>query len=93
MATIEIISLIAELNELEALIEEVKAEAEAIKDSIKAEMTIRGVEELEAGQNIIRWTPVTSNRFDSATFKKALPEVYKAYMKQSVSRRFTVGKL
>lgn len=93
MATLEIISLIAELNELEALIEEAKAEAEAIKDTIKAEMTVRGVEELEAGQNIVRWTPVTSNRFDSATFKKALPEVYKAYMKQSVSRRFTVGKL
>lgn len=93
MATFEIVSLLSELSELEALIEEAKSEAEAIKDAIKAEMTAREVEELEAGEQIVRWTPVTTNRFDSAKFKKALPEVYKAYLKQTTSKRFTVSKL
>ena len=48
-------------------------------------------EELEAGQYIVRWTSVTSNRFDSANFKKALPEVYKAYLKQVSSKRFSIS--
>lgn len=93
MANIEIITMLAELAELESLIEEAKAEAESIKDTIKSEMTAREVDELEAGEHIIRWTPVTTNRFDSAKFKKALPEVYKAYLKQTTSKRFTVSKL
>lgn len=93
MANLEIIAMLAELAELEALIEEAKAEAEAIKDGLKAEMSRRNVEELEAGEQIIRWTPVTTNRFDSAKFKKALPEVYKSYLKQTTSKRFTVSKL
>lgn len=93
MANIEIISLLSELSELEALIEEAKAEAESIKDAIKAEMTAREVEELEAGEQIVRWTPVTTNRFDSAKFKKVMPDVYKSFLKQSTSKRFTVSKL
>ena len=44
-------------------------------------MTARGVEEMEAGQYIARYTTVICNRFDSTAFKKALPDVYKAYTK------------
>ena len=65
MSKNELISKIEALNEWEALMEEARAEAEAIRDSIKAEMMERDTEELTAGQYIIRWTPVLSNRFDS----------------------------
>ena len=92
MSANEIVSKIEELNELETLIEEAKAEAENLKDAIKAEMNQREVEELEAGAFIVRRTPVTSNRFDSASFKKALPEVYKHFLKQTSSRRFSISK-
>lgn len=92
MSTIEIAAKIAELQELEALIEEAKAEADSIRDTIKAEMNSRGVEEMEVGTHIVRYTSIVSNRFDSTAFKKALPEVYKAYTKASTSRRcFTAG--
>lgn len=91
MSTIEIAAKIAELQELEALIEEAKAEADSIRDTIKAEMSSRGVEEMEVGTHIVRYTSIVSNRFDSTSFKKALPEVYKAYMKASTSRRFTIS--
>ena len=91
MSTIEIAAKIAELQELEALIEEAKAEADSIRDTIKAEMNSRGVEEMEVGTNIVRYTSIVSNRFDSTAFKKALPEVYKAYTKASTSRRFTIS--
>ena len=50
MSKNELISKIEALNEWEQLMEEAKAEAEALRDSLKAELTERGVEELEAGQ-------------------------------------------
>lgn len=91
MTTQEIITKIEELKEMEALIAEAQAEAEAIKDAIKVEMNEQDVEELIAGTHIIRWTTVLSNRFDSTAFKKIMPDVYKAYTKQTTSRRFTVA--
>ena len=87
----ELIAKIEALNEWEALMEEAKAEAEAIRDSIKAEMLEREVEELTAGQYIIRWTSILSNRFDTTGFKKVLPDLYKAYTKQVSSRRFSIS--
>ena len=91
MSTIEITSKIESLRELEDLIEEAKAEAEALRDEIKAEMLSRDTEELSAGKYIVRWTSVLSNRFDTTAFKKVMPEVFKAYTKQVSSRRFTIS--
>jgi len=73
------------------MLEELIAEADTIRNSIKAEMEAREIEELIAGQYIVRWTSVLSNRFDSTSFKKVMPEVYKAYTKQVSSRRFTIS--
>lgn len=91
MDNAEIISKIEELRELEELIEEAKAEAEALKDSIKEEMVKRNKEEMEVGKYIVRFTSVLSNRFDSTAFKKVMPDVYKAYTKQVASRRFSIS--
>lgn len=91
MSTIEITSKIEALRELETLIEEAKAEAETLRDEIKSEMMARDTEELTAGQYIIRWTSVLSNRFDTTAFKKVMPDIYKAYTKQTASRRFTIS--
>ena len=92
MTNAEMITKIEELKTWEALLEEAKAEAEAIRDELKAEMLNKEPEELDhAGKYIMRWTRVTSNRFDSASFKRALPDLYKAYLKQSLSRRFSIS--
>lgn len=91
MSTIEITAKIEALRELEALIEEAKTEAESIRDEIKSEMLTRDTEELNAGQYIVRWSTVLSNRFDSTAFKKVMPDVYKAYTKQVSSRRFSIS--
>ena len=91
MSTTEITGKIEALKDLESLIEEAKAEAEALRDEIKAEMLNRDTEELEAGQYIVRWTSVLTQRFDTTAFKKVMPEVYKAYTKQVSSRRFTIA--
>lgn len=91
MSTIEITSKIEALKELEALIEEAKAEVEALRDEIKTEMLNRNTEEMEAGQYIVRWTPVLSQRFDSTSFKKVMPDIYKSFTKQVSSRRFSIA--
>ena len=91
MSKMELIAKVELLNEYEAMIEELKNEAEAVRDSIKAEMMERETEELIAGSYIIRWTSVLSNRFDSTAFKKVYGDLYKAFTKQSASRRFTIS--
>ena len=91
MSVNELEKKIAELQELEAIAEEAKAEAESIKDEIKALMLEEQTEELTAGKRIIRWTSVLSNRFDSTTFKKEHAEMYKQYTKQTASKRFSIS--
>ena len=91
MSKNELVAKIEALNEWEAVIEEAKAEAEAIRDSIKQEMLERETEDLTAGQYIVRWTSVLTNRFDTTSFKKTYGDLYKAFTKQSASRRFTIS--
>ena len=91
MSAIEITSKIEALKVLEALIEEAKAEAETLRDEIKTEMLNRNTEEMEAGQYIVRWTSVLSQRFDSTAFKKGMPDVYKSFNKQTASRRVSIA--
>ena len=91
MSQNEIIKKAAYLQELESFMEEIKAEAESVRDDIKAEMMAQGVEEMEAGKYIIRWTPVLSNRFDTTAFKKLYGDLYKAYTKQTASKRFSIS--
>ena len=92
MTTEEIIAKVQELEEWEAIAAEANAQVDSLKDELKRELDSRGVEELEAGTHIIRWTSILSNRFDSTAFKKEHGEMYKLYTKQISSRRFTVSK-
>ena len=91
MSKIELLAKIELLNKYEAMVEEMKAQADTIRNEIKTEMEARELEEMIAGQYIIRYTAVLSNRFDTTAFKKVMPEIYKAYTKQVSSRRFTIS--
>ena len=90
MSNTDIISKIESLREWEALAADATAVIETLKDDIKREMDKRGVEELEAGQYIARYTSVVSNRLDTSSMKKKLPDVYAAFVKQVTSRRFSI---
>jgi len=91
MSKNEMIKKIEYLRELEEYEAEIKAEAEMIRDSLKAEMVDREVEELVVGNYIVRWTSVLSNRFDTTSFKKVYGDLYKAFTKQTNSRRFSIS--
>ena len=78
-----------EFRELQALIEEAQAEAEAIKDQLKACMG--EAEELRAGEYKITWKAVTSSRLDAAALRKAAPELCERFTKTTTVRRFCVA--
>lgn len=89
MSTTELESKVRELRQLQSLIEEAQAEAEAIKDQIKAHMG--EAEELRAGEYRITWKPVTSSRLDSKALKAAAPELVERFTKTTTARRFCVA--
>lgn len=78
-----------ELRQLQALIEDAQAEAEAIKDSIKAAMGSQ--EAVQAGEYKVTWKPVTSTRLDATALRKALPDVAERFTRTTTTRRFTVA--
>lgn len=91
MSTNQLTSKIESLLEWEKIMAEAKEEAESLRDEIKQEMVRRNTEELTAGQYIVRWTSVLTQRFDANAFKKSMPEVYKSFIKQIASRRFSIA--
>lgn len=91
MSTNQINSKIEVILELEKIARKAKEEAEMLRNEIKQEMILRNTEELTVGQYIIRWSTVLSQRFDATAFKKVMPDIYKAYLKQVPSRRFTIA--
>ena len=91
MSTNELTTKVRELKELKAMADELAAEITAIEDSIKAEMTARNTDEMQIDVYKIRWTKVLSNRFDTTAFKKLYGELYKAYTKQTTSKRFSIS--
>ena len=91
MSANELTSKVRELKELKVMAEELAAEITAIEDAIKAEMTARNTDEMTVDIFKIRWTKVTSSRFDTTAFKKAMPDLAQQFTKQTESRRFTVA--
>lgn len=82
---------IRELRELETMQKELEAEIESLKDTLKAALNEANTEEMIIGTSIVRFTVVTSNRFDSASFKKTHADLYKQFTKQTTSRRFSIS--
>ena len=90
MSTDKMVSKIEQLKELEALVREAEKEVEALKDEIKAEMYMRNTEEMNAGRYTVRWTSVSTERFDSKALKTEMKELYNRYVRTTESRRFSI---
>lgn len=91
MSTIDMTASIRQLKELEALIKEAQAEAEAIKDQLKAEMQQRNTEEMTVDVYTVRYKTVTSRRLDSKKLKADHADLYNAYTTETTSCRFSVA--
>ena len=89
MSISEIESKVQELRQLQVLIEEAQAEAEAIKNALKAHMG--DSETLHAGEYKVTWKTVTSSRLDTAALRKAIPDIAAAFTRTVSTRRFCVA--
>lgn len=91
MSKTEMTSKVRELKELRAMADELAAEITAIEDTIKADMTAQGIEEMTVDVYKVRYKTVKSSRFDTTSFKKAMPDLAAQFTKETESRRFTVA--
>ena len=89
MSINELESKCRELRQLQALIDEAQAEAETIKDAIKAAMG--NSESMNAGEYKITWKSVTNSRIDTSALRRTLPEVAERFSKETTVRRFSVA--
>ena len=81
MSINELESKCRELRQLQSLIDEAQAEADSIRDAIKAAMGAS--ESMNAGEYKITWKNVTSARIDTSALKKALPDVAERFTKET----------
>lgn len=83
----EIMKTIAEYARMA---EEAQKVVDENKELLKAYMAEQSIDELIGDEHKATYKSVTSNRFDSAAFKKdGYADLYKAYQKPSTSMRFT----
>ena len=87
----EIRNTVAELQDLYAQAESIKALIVERESLIKEEMEAREVETLDLGNVIVRFTSILSARFDTKAFKKDFADIYTMFCKQVPSKRFSIA--
>lgn len=92
MANAELIATIEKYKEWKELEEQAAKQRKEYEAALKEFMTENGEETFAVGRFILRYTPVVSNKFDTTAFKKENEEIYKLYLKQVPSMRFTVSE-
>ena len=80
---------ILKLKDIEAQIAELKERAEVIKDEIKAEMG--NEEHIMVDGYKVNYTIVISTKLDSKKLKSELPDLWKKYSKEDITRRFSIS--
>ncbi len=91
MNTQELAKKLHQIKELQRMSEELTAELEALKDEVKQTMTEQNTDTLVVDCFKVTWKPVTTNRIDTTSLKRELPEVAERYTKVSESKRFTIN--
>lgn len=79
------------LRELQITIDQLTAEAEAIKDSLKAEMVSRGEETLTGNGWRASWKVIEGSRFDAKALRAADPDTYARFTITTRTSRFCIN--
>ena len=91
MSAHELDSKVSTLRELQSQIDALQAEAEAIRDAIKAEMVEQGAEVLTGNGWKASWKIVESARLDTKALKAQAPEIYNRFTVCTRQSRFTLN--
>ena len=93
MSIFELDARATEYFDLMAQIEALQAEADAIKDTIKAAMVEIEQEEITGHGWRATWHNPKTTRLDTNAFKAAHADLYKAFSKTTTSTRFTLNPI
>ena len=91
MSIMEMDSKVMALRELQAEIERMTAEAEAIKDELKAQMIDQGTEVLTGTGWKASWKVVEGTRVDTKALKAADPATYDRFTVATRTSRFILN--
>lgn len=91
MTNQEVTTKARELKRLKNKADALQKQIKEVESLLKAEMTARDVEELQAGDYKLRYKLVISNRFDQSAFKSENADLYGRYTKPSQSMRFAIS--
>lgn len=90
MTNKEMDAKIIEMKNWEAEVAKINQIIEDIKSELKAECEARNEDEIRTDTFIVRYKNITSNRFNTSLFKKENLSLYNMYLKESITRKFTV---
>lgn len=91
MTNTELEIKIKEIKELQRIKDEAENEIKKLQDDIKAEMQKREVSEIITNEHKVRYTDVTTNRFDTKAFKAKYLDLYNQFVKSTSSMRFSIN--
>ena len=91
MSQDEIKGLVESYLDVEQDIEERRIVLENIKNQLKSALEERGVDELVVGEHVVRSKNVLSSIFDKTRFKLKYEELYNSFLKQVISKKFSVS--
>lgn len=91
MTNQEITKKARELKRLKNKAEELQKQIKEAEAVLKAEMTARDVDELQAGDYKLRYKLIISNRFDQSAFKAECADLYSRYIRPSQCMRFAIS--
>ena len=86
LTTRQINNRLDKIADIDAQIKALEAQRDTLKKEITDAMTS---DTLETGAYKVTYKEITTNRFDSKSFKADHAKLYAAYTKPSTSRRFT----
>lgn len=87
----ELNNLVHNYLELDADIKQQQLVLEDIRNKIKEEMEARNVEELPVGEHIVRYRDILTSVFDKVAFKREHEFLYKTFLKQIQSKKFSIS--
>ena len=91
MSAHELDNQVKTLREIQSQIDALQAEAEAIRDAIKAQMVEQGAEVLTGNGWKASWKIVESTRFDSKALKAADPATFARFTVATRTSRFCIN--
>ncbi len=82
-------STMKELAQYTRIMEEASAMVEGLKDEIKRYMEEHDTDMVTGNEHKATYKAVSSNRIDTASLKKDLPDIASRYTKTTETKRFT----